>query len=233
MYFLTFLALLIGTSVTSYALDSEYLPDPPLVQEVDETQIVMCMKDVQLPLPQCTFVSPDQFLDQIEKWRQENLIKYGIDEYGKERNFQGPEIVMGGLELPCDDACEQEKLENKSEVFIIASETVTSDRTLEELDRSEIRGHFFTPISFEHMKTFEGCLLIEFQEGAYLAICGDDDLERLENRIGYLRFLLKQRDLGGSSGGPTTREFYRISMRGTGHRGQLSEAHYQLGSLWD
>lgn len=149
MYFLAFLAILIGSSVTSYALDSEYLPDP--------------------------------------------LIK------------------MDQNELPCDDACEGDQLENEElEVFIL-SDSVSPDRVLKELDLDEIRGHFFTPIEFENMRTFKGCLLIEHYKGAYLAICGDHDLERLEQRIGYLRFLLKQRDLGDGAQ-LKTGEYYRVSI---------------------
>lgn len=242
MYFLTFLALLIGASVTSYAMDSEYLPEPLVQEQEAEELLTMCMRSVTLPEPECGYVSPSEFLEQIEQWREENLLKWGIDTYGKERNFQGPEIVelpyqhlveAGGIAIPCDDICEQEKLKSEMDATILVSDTVTSDRVLEEIDRSDIRGHFFTPIDFDHIKTFEGCLLIEFYQGAYVAICGEEDLYRLEQRIGYLRFLLKQRDLGDGAGGPTIREFYRISMRGAGHRGQLSEAHYQLGGLFD
>ena len=121
------------------------------------------------------------------------LVSASVTAYSLDSEYLPPptEVATNTVEdLPCDEACEIEELKNEGSIIIV------SDRILEELDRSKVRGHFFTPIEFSKMKSFESCLLIEIYRGSYLAVCGEDDLQRLEQRIGYFRYLLQQRDLG-------------------------------------
>ena len=121
------------------------------------------------------------------------LVSASVTAYSLDNEYLPPpvEMALSTMEdLPCDEACEIEELKNEGGIVIV------EDRTLEELDRSKVRGHFFTILEFSKMKTFESCLLIEIYRGSYLTVCGEDDLQRLEQRIGYFRYLLQQRDLG-------------------------------------
>ena len=108
------------------------------------------------------------------------------------------EMALSTMEdLPCDEVCEEQLLDYE-EILITDEEgmTVTPDRFLEEIEEGEVRGHFFSPLNLSGIRTFGHCLLIEFYRGSYLALCGDADLQRLEQKIGYFRYLLKQKDLG-------------------------------------
>ena len=121
------------------------------------------------------------------------LVTASATAYSLDSEYLPPpsEIALEQMEdIPCDEPCELEELKNEGRIVIV------NDRLLEELDRDEVRGHFFTVLDFSRMKSFESCLLIEIYRGSYLAVCGEDDLQQLEQRIGYFRYLLQQRDLG-------------------------------------
>ena len=107
------------------------------------------------------------------------------------------EVALNDMEdLPCDDVCEEQLLDYEEVLITEEGVLVTPDRFIEEIEHGEVRGHFFTPLNLSAMKTFGHCLLIEFYRGSYLALCGEESLKRLEQKVGYFRYLLQQRDLG-------------------------------------
>ena len=107
------------------------------------------------------------------------------------------EIAINTMEdLPCDEACEEQLLDYQEIMITEEGLMVTPDRFLEEIEHGEIRGHFFSPLNLSAIKTYGHCLLIEFYRGSYLALCGEEDLKRLEQKVGYFRYLLRQKDLG-------------------------------------
>ena len=104
------------------------------------------------------------------------------------------DMALNDMEdLPCDDACEEQLTEYEEVLITEDGVLITPDRFLEEIEHGEIRGQFFTPLNLSAIKTFGHCLLIEFYRGSYLVVCGEEDLKRLEQKIGYFRYLLRQK----------------------------------------